>query len=84
MVSDGRCATCKWWQGKDEFRKGWRYCELASSWDAEPLHEEALAFGVHAPDARVGVVTSPDFGCVQWEAKDDPHRLQPGWTNDAK
>lgn len=74
---DGRCETCRWWVmwsnaawSPPEHRKDWRVCELMSpaGYSEEPKYPQSKAF---VDDDHAGVYTAPDFGCVQWEAKEE-------------
>lgn len=75
---DGRCKTCKWWDDsrnteydsnvRDQDPDGyeaWGECRLMSGY-----HKHARVVSFAWGDAPT-VVTAPDFGCVQWEAKGD-------------
>lgn len=73
---DGRCKTCKWWYRLlDSESTG--TCELAG-WvsgypDGHKDHPESKAWaaGESYEEIEAWLVTAPDFGCVQWEAKGD-------------
>jgi hypothetical protein len=61
---EGRCRNCKWWEyygpGLVAERDGWGQCQR--------VWEDAAKF---APlGYSDGLITSPDFGCVDFEAKD--------------
>lgn len=61
------CKHCKWWNQDKPNNSG--VCELASGADDGPEHKQALAFASAGPDATAWLITSGDFGCVQFEAK---------------
>lgn len=66
-----RCRTCSWFHPdsapKTE-KAGWGFCDLAATNDGKrPEHQESLAIAVEEWSANLYV--SPDFGCVQHEAK---------------
>ena len=65
-LTQARCATCRWWQkpvGGDTFGE----CGLARSWMDEPLRAATLAWARDEEGAKAYLLTSPSFGCVQWE-----------------
>lgn len=66
----GRCATCRF--AEPGSSAGERYpltCRRAEGRDGKPKNERTLAFAddTDAYHARLNV--SPDFGCVQYEAR---------------
>lgn len=71
---DGRCGTCKWWRNVLDpdfpLDDPGGECQL-TIWTGrtyEHVDSKALAF----PDddeTYASLITDPDFGCVQWEAK---------------
>lgn len=76
MADYPRCATCKHWQKDD----GWdqtdlavggtaRICELAQSRGAK-YHDKTRAVAMDGEGYLADLITWPDFGCVQHEAKD--------------
>lgn len=73
-MSDHRCRTCKHWDTRQP-EDGWGYCERAEmSSDVRDNKRRAvdhtsLAVAQDASNYHAALVTSPDFGCVQWEAK---------------
>lgn len=78
---DGRCRDCTWWEpfveNDDycpdwlEYRAGLGYCEFTASKDRTPLYPETLAWAEGGDDPyQHQLLTSPDFGCVQFEAKE--------------
>jgi hypothetical protein len=69
-----RCRDCRWWVGPFELATG-GICSLANNNANRPLDEagrprfsKATAIG---PEGRgpAALVTAPDFGCVQFEAR---------------
>jgi hypothetical protein len=72
----GRCNTCRWWSigGFDQ----WGTCLLTATNNAKPIYPQTIAVA-YAKDEDSDtttdpseLVTSPDFGCVQWEAGKGP------------
>ena len=57
---DGRCETCKRWQASRRM-KHWGYCGKVKDYDTCAIVRENAA----------RLETRRDFGCVQWEAKDE-------------
>lgn len=51
-----RCRTCRWWDGPP-----YNGCQMS-------VNRERRKFGVGSGDGDVA--TDPDFGCIQWQAKD--------------
>ncbi len=72
----GHCKDCRWWgyEDDDEDDDGTRRCSLAMMVGGEAVYPESKAIawdGVDDPVAGVASLwTKPDFGCVQWEAKE--------------
>lgn len=77
-----RCETCKWWgRESSELRRGFaedewylpesrgqRYCALTFTYRGD----SAFPTKAQAHGLTHGILyTAPDFGCVQWEPKDD-------------
>lgn len=74
MSNMPRCKTCKWW---DQIRESdtYGYCDWlqnaeTSDWNASPTGNEALIY-VEDQHVTTGMMTGPDFGCVQHEPKDE-------------
>jgi hypothetical protein len=63
-----RCDQCRWWGGPGD---------LYGTGDCGHARDLMTRDGEPSPDASGGVWTSPDFGCVQFEAKYEGHR-RPG------
>lgn len=62
------CRDCKHWG--DLWRENGRgVCELTRVVRDKPKHPESLA--IADVDYVGSLLTSPDFGCVQWEVKAD-------------
>lgn len=82
---DGRCATCKWWKiieptfwdnpgTKMEFiqlGRGIGSAHVGECSRAEMGTPDTLAMAVDCEDYSASLLTFADFGCVQWESKDD-------------
>lgn len=62
----GYCVSCQWWNESYRDDKGNQACGLIGTWlDAD---ESDLAF----IDYDVAsLMTKPDFGCVQWAARNE-------------
>lgn len=54
-----RCKTCRWWNRLDQLQEGW--CNLLGTRNS----------GTRFLEPGHTIVTRSDFGCVQWEARDD-------------
>lgn len=78
---DGRCETCRWWEpspsepesvyGHYFKRPEFGVCALGELEDGDKLaHPETLAFAEDAESYKACLMTSPKFGCVQYERKD--------------
>jgi hypothetical protein len=71
MLTERTCKTCQWWkQHSSDDTLG--TCQMASLRRDLPLHPESKA---HVYTDYVGdLLTQSDFGCSQWQAKeqDDP------------
>ena len=74
----GNCKDCRWWRKKTDDE--WGYCLLTETSDGEPLlrrdapvtRNKARAMGqIRYPEGvlEAWLETLPDFGCVQFEAK---------------
>lgn len=76
-----RCDSCRWWR-KDEAvgvfitENSWasRYaavgeCALAGSDNGRPDHPTTLAMASDAEGYAARLMTTADFGCVQWAAR---------------
>ncbi len=76
----GNCKDCKhWgvgaWDGESMLRDGYHNCALAEtdykspnrSYGTGPVHLRTIAIA-HGGDLGSYLFTSPDFGCVQFEA----------------
>lgn len=79
MTALGRCRDCRWWSESEQlFRaKDVRYCTRVVAYpdpaayeaDEYPNPPETGLFVVHCGCCSAFLVTPPDFGCVQFEAK---------------
>lgn len=57
-----RCETCRWWErAENEDRRG--RCHRTE------VPGRLFSIGLKDPNAESALLTSFDFGCVQWEAK---------------
>lgn len=73
----GHCRDCRWWEQPGAYGPiDWKdtahgLCDLGTNRAGEGLdHRESKAAASSGGDAYVNVlVTLPDFGCVQFEAK---------------
>jgi hypothetical protein len=76
-----KCADCRWWQREqthegqpppyDTVARGLRECQSPHvlrgyGWNATDV---PLDGALVEDDEGWGIVTGPNFGCVQWEAK---------------
>lgn len=72
----GYCKDCKWWELRPHsFREPWGRCLKTHNERSEGEQSLAHAY-TYAPDRTAFLLTHPDFGCVQWEAKEStcaPH-----------
>lgn len=50
-------------------RANWGWCALGNSNNGDPVMAATLAYGYDGEEYGGGMHTSPDFGCVQFEAK---------------
>lgn len=74
----GRCRDCQWWgdderryfDGDDRYSDGYRVCRLADSDGVRPCNEQTKAYAIDAESFIGNLLTAPDFGCVQFEARD--------------
>lgn len=69
---DGRCATCKWWDQKSDDDGLCRLAETIESHKSHPQSKSYTApwfYGKRPESVRGYLVTTPDFGCTQYEAK---------------
>lgn len=75
----GQCRNCRWWvpfkpdesYGTDYNQRlaGKGFCEATRTDEGEPVHHETLAWAEDAEGYKASLVTSPDFGCVQFEKR---------------
>lgn len=71
-----RCKDCRWWS--TEHRLGWLsdrsdgrgHCERAESEDGQPVDKDSLAYTEDGESYRAILITAPDFGCVQFQARE--------------
>lgn len=66
------CRFCRFWLNPDAeiFPDSWGECELTGAVGTRQEDEASLAFAVGFGPTRVYLYTSPDFGCVQFQAED--------------
>jgi len=67
----GHCSDCRWWTDYPNADPNQKFCALTETRDYEPLHPESRALPAGAGAHWKRLETRPDFGCVQWEAKDN-------------
>ena len=79
MPEQGRCRDCRWWvvfnrsavRPEDlNQRISPRVCALMTISHQWPDHPESKAQACDGDDYLAWVVTAPDFGCIQHEAKE--------------
>lgn len=63
----GHCRDCRWWETSGS--RSWGSCELAASVEGHDQHPESLATAHDGENYGAELVTSADFGCVQFAAK---------------
>ena len=63
---NGTCKDCEHW-GDFWRENGWGECQLTTVKRDKPTHPKSLA--IVEVDWAGGLLTSPDFGCVQFEVK---------------
>jgi hypothetical protein len=69
-----RCKNCRHWQGESWFSGEKKLCLLTEkSATYEWSHYESLA--QVSADYYGILATSPEFGCVQWEADPASHKI---------
>lgn len=61
----GTCKDCRWWGSHTQ---EWGKCELTVFFRSGYKHPDSKAFAHGVGYSRLG--TAPDFGCVQFEAKE--------------
>lgn len=68
-----RCKTCRWWEPSDHKAtpQGYRECRLTLTSNNRHEYPQTLAFSLDDEYYAALLVTAPDFGCVQWEQKED-------------
>lgn len=68
----GHCKDCRHWDTEVfSWEMGYGHCRGLE--DGEPYKPLPLAYtvGISAQGASAKLMTAPDFGCVQWEARAD-------------
>jgi hypothetical protein len=72
----GHCKDCKWWNSPEIMnsifhdKPAYGQCELTTSGSNQPFWPESLAVASSVSGYSGALNTSPEFGCVQWEAQD--------------
>lgn len=70
----GLCKDCKWWERRRSSTE-WRACVLTRTHDYTEDHPDSLATALVTTDGwdatatNAALVTAPEFGCVQFEAR---------------
>ena len=73
------CATCKHWDktgdrlGNKAYvdtPEGWGFCVRTETGKSELIDVGTLAAAYDVDEWSASLATSPQFGCVQWEAQD--------------
>ena len=65
------CKDCKHFEAPTgEYEKGWGNCALGRATGGDPDIPTTLAFGWDYEGYSSGMGVRPEFGCVQFEAKD--------------
>lgn len=67
-----RCETCRWWKDASsvpDLKERWGRCNRATIDHSFKLLQSSS--GIAAEEAGSGVRTRMNFGCVQWEGKED-------------
>ncbi len=69
---EGRCATCRHWIAPADGEGPWGGCAMVRVHNTIPERPDslALAWGGDSTD-EAGLETAPDFGCVQYERRED-------------
>lgn len=62
------CSTCRWW---NQYRQDLGSCELTEG-SGSPAHPESKAWAADSELYSAVLNTKPDFGCNQWDGKDEP------------
>lgn len=69
-----RCRDCKWWSPEDYHDdrrpEGWGECGLATTKSGYREQPQALMMACDPDEYEAGLLTAPDFGCVQFESRD--------------
>lgn len=69
------CRDCKFWDKEDVFvtnetHSQFGECKITRSDDGEPGEAATLAFARDTEAYHAALMTSPDFGCVMFKAKE--------------
>jgi hypothetical protein len=68
------CETCRHWEKKpghfnQSNHSGYGRCVIAAGYAGEPDIDDVMAYATDSEDYEAQLMTKPNFGCVQWEAK---------------
>ena len=68
------CQTCKWWGNQPDplMLDDYRECQRTASSSGNPNTPGTLAYAVDNELYGAGLTTHATFGCVMWEAKEQP------------
>lgn len=80
-----RCRDCRWWTPgvvtpnalhmealSEAAERGWGLCLLTGSRSNEPEHETTAAFVIEGDRYEGALITAPEFGCTQFQAREEP------------
>jgi hypothetical protein len=62
------CGTCKYWFKENDDKFG--TCDMTYSLGGEPSEPRTKAYASDHESYRAYLMTTSDFGCVQYERKD--------------
>lgn len=72
------CATCRWWgtveiHSHEPSPKTWKACAQTHSVYGKPARlEQGRSIAQDYESYEAILMTAPDFGCNQWQARDEP------------
>ena len=70
-----QCQTCKYWQRFEQWcidiPEYWGNCVLGNTKDGDPEYSKTLAMAVDYEGYQAYLHTHEQFGCMQWEAKEN-------------
>lgn len=64
------CKTCKWWH-KEPCTKDWGHCTKTAVDEGKPVCPDSKAQAWDVEGFYTVLQTREDFGCVQWEAREE-------------